>query len=147
MASTIWVAFSTSWPSIIMNYNAGLDRCHLPRSLIVALLDRENLYNYFINAPLTFPCSASGKPILRRKDSFTTTLSRPELLISTNITPLPHKESKLSPNYSLDPPMPSLRKLRTQFTGQNALVNIPNYSRSSYKQYQFQQAWPRFQLL
>ena len=39
------------------------------------------------------------------------------------------------------------KKLRTQVTGQNALVNIPNYSRISYKQSQFQQAWPRFQLL
>ena len=28
---------------------------------------------------------------------------------------------------------------------QNTLVNIPNYSRSSYKQSHFQQAWPRFQ--
>ena len=87
-----------------MNSNASFDRCHLPRSLIVALLDHENLY-YSINAPLTFPCSASGKPIPRRKNSFTTTLSWPELLISTNITH-PPKESKLSPNYSLDPPHP-----------------------------------------
>ena len=104
MASTIWLAVSTSWPSIIMNSNAGLDRCHLPRSLIVALLDHENLY-YSINAQLTFPCFASGKPIPRRKNGSTTTLSRPdnELLISTNITYLP-KDSKLSPNYSLDPP-------------------------------------------
>ena len=85
MASTISVAFSTLWPSISMNYNAGLDRCHLTRSLIFALLDHENLYYYSINTPLTFPCSASGKPILRSKNSFTTTLSRPELLISTNI--------------------------------------------------------------
>ena len=68
----------------IMTFNyAGLDRCHLPRSLIVALLDHEDLY-HSINAPLTFPCSASSKPIPRRKNSFTTTLSRPKLLISTN---------------------------------------------------------------
>ena len=51
--------------------------------------------------PLTFPYSASSKPIPRRKNSFTTTLSRPKLLISTNITH-PPKERKLSPNYSLD---------------------------------------------
>ena len=110
MASTIWLAVSTSWPSIIMNSNAGLDRCHLPRSLIIALLDHENLY-HSINAPLTFPCFASGKPIPRRKNSCTTTLSRPdiELLISTNITYLP-KDSKLSPNYSLDPPHPFVKK-------------------------------------
>ena len=111
MASTISVAFSTSWPSIIMNYNAGLDRCHLTRSLIFALLDHENLYYYSINAPLNFPCSASGKPIPRSKNSFTTTLSRPELLISTNIPPPPPtKESKRSPKYSLDPPHPFVKK-------------------------------------
>ena len=108
MASTIWLAFSTSWPSIIMNYNAGLDRCHLPRSLIVALLDHENLY-HSINAPLTFPCSASSKPIPRRKNSYTTTLSRSKLLISANITH-PPKERKLSPNYSLDLPHPFVKK-------------------------------------
>ena len=110
MASTIWHAVSASWPSIIINSNAGLDRCHLPRSLIVALLDHENVY-YSINVPLTFPCFASGKSIPRRKNSSTTTLSRPdiELLISTNITYLP-KDSKLSPNYSLDPPHPFVKK-------------------------------------
>ena len=92
---------------VTFNY-AGLDRCHLPRSLIVALLDHENLY-HSINAPLTFPCSASSKPIPRRKHSFTTTLSRPKLLISTNITH-PPKERKLYPNYSLDLPHPFVKK-------------------------------------
>ena len=53
-ASTISVAFFTSWPSIIMNYCVGLDRCHLTRSLIFALLDHENLYYYSINAPFDF---------------------------------------------------------------------------------------------
>ena len=110
MASTIWLAVSTSWPSIIMNSYTGLDRCHLPRSLIVALLDHKKLY-YSINAPLTFPCFASGKPIPRRKNSSTTTLSKPdiELLISTNITYLP-KDSNLSPNYSLDSPHPFVKR-------------------------------------
>ena len=94
-----------------MNYYVGLDRCHLTRSLIFALLDHENRYYYTVNAPLTFPCSASGKPILRSKNSFTTTLSRPELPISTNILPHSHsKESKRSPNYSLDPPHPFVKK-------------------------------------
>ena len=111
MASTISVAFSTSWPSIIMNYNAGLDRCHLTRSLIFALLDHENLYYYSINAPLTFPCWASGKPILRSKNSFTTTLSRPELLISTNIPPPPpQKRANVPRTTHLTHPIPSLRK-------------------------------------
>ena len=99
MASTTSVAFATSWPSIIMNYNAGLNRCHLTRSPIFALLDHENLYYYSINAPLTFPYSASCKPMLRSKNSFTTTLSRPD-----------PKESKRSPNYSLDPPHPFVKK-------------------------------------
>ena len=112
MASTISVAFSTLRPSIIMNYNAGLDRCHLTRSLIFALLDHENLYYYFINAPLTFSCSASGKPILRSKNSFTTTLSRPELLISTNIPspPPPLKRANVPRTTHLTHPIPSLRK-------------------------------------
>ena len=98
-----------------MNSNAGLDRCHLPRSLIVALLDHENLY-YSINAPLimmTFPCSASGKPIPQRKNSFTTTLSRPELLISTNIThppPFPQREKSFPRSIHSTHPIPSLRK-------------------------------------
>ena len=111
MASTLLVAFSTSWPSVIMNHNAGLDRCHLTRSLIFALLDHENLYYYSINAPLTFPCSASGKPILRSKNSFTTTLSRPELLISTNIPPPPPlKRANVPRTIHLTHPIPSLRK-------------------------------------
>ena len=59
--------------------------------------------------PLTFPYSASSRPIPRRKNSFTTTLSRPKLLISTNITH-PPKERKLSPNYSLDLPHPFVKK-------------------------------------
>ena len=129
-----------------MNSNASFDRCHFPRSLIVALLDHENLY-YSINAPLTFPCSASGKPIPRRKNSFTTTLSRPELLISTNITH-PPKESKLSPNYSLDPPHPFVENnYELSSLDKTPSWIYQSYSRSSYKQSQFQQAWPRFQLL
>ena len=91
-----------------MNSNASFDRCHLPRSLIVALLDHENLY-YSINAPLTFPCSASGKPIPRRKNSFTTTLSRPELLISTNIPPPPLKRANFPRTIHSTHPIPSLR--------------------------------------
>ena len=57
----------------------------------------------FINSPLTFPWSASSKPIPWRKNSSTTTLSRPdiELLISRTRH---NKGSKLFPNYSLDPP-------------------------------------------
>ena len=131
-----------------MNSNAGLDRCHLPRSLIVALLDHENLY-YSINAPLTFPCSASGKPIPQRKNSFTTTLSRPEPLISTNITHPPSpKERNVSPNYSLDPPHPFVKKTYELSSLDKTPLSIyQSYSRSSYKQSQFKQAWPRFQLL
>ena len=126
------------------NYE-GLDRCHIPRSLIVALLDHENLY-HSINAPLTFPCSASSKPIPRRKNSFTTTLSRPKLLISTNITH-PPKERKLSPNYSLDLPRPFVKK-NYQLS---SLDKTPSWIYHTiavpwfYKQSQFQQAWPRFQ--
>ena len=95
-----------------MNYNAGLDHCHLTRSLIFALLDHENLYYYSINAPLTFPCSASGKPILQSKNSFTTTLSRPELPISTNIPPPPPPlmRANVPRTIHLTHPIPSLRK-------------------------------------
>ena len=91
-----------------MNSNVGLDRCHLPISLIVALLDHKNLY-YSINAPLTFPSSTSGKPIPQRKNSFTPTLSRPELLISTNITRPPKRET-FPRTIHLTHPIPSLRK-------------------------------------
>ena len=113
MPSTIWLAVSTSWPSIIMNSNAGLDRCHPPRSLIVVLLDHENLY-YSINTSLTFPCFASGKTIPRRKNSSAATLSRPdiELLISTNITYLP-KTASFPRTIHLTHPIPSLRKTTT----------------------------------
>ena len=125
IASTIWVAFSTSWPSIIMNYNAGLDRCHLTRSLIFALLDHENLYYYSLNA------SASGKAILRSKNSFTTTLSTPELLISTNIPPPPLKRANVPRTIHLTHPIPSLRNTTHSV---HWTKRAREYSRSSYKQ-------------
>ena len=86
-----------------MNSNAGLDRCQTMR-----------VY-YSINAPLTFPSPASGKPIPQRKNSFTTTLSRPELLISTNIThphppPPPPKRENFPRTIHSTHPIPSLRK-------------------------------------
>ena len=104
----IWLHHLTRFFHIMTFNYTGLHRCHLPRSLIVAPSDHENLY-HSINAPLTFPCSASSKPIPRRKNSFTTTLSRPKLLISTNITH-PPKGRKLYPNYSFDLPHPFVKK-------------------------------------
>ena len=94
-----------------MNYNAGLDRCHLTRSLVFALLDHENLYYYSINAPLTFPCSLSGKPILRSKNSalYNDSIQARNPDINKYTPPSP-KESKRSQNYSLDPPHPFVKK-------------------------------------
>ena len=67
MASAIWLAVSASWPS---HYNSkmGLDRCHLPRNLIVALYcHHESLYHSILNVPLPFHCLAYSKAPKKKK--------------------------------------------------------------------------------
>ena len=105
MASAIWLAVSTSWPS---HYNSkmGLDRCHLSRNLIVALSPWESI-PFHSEFTIDFPLFSLQKTPKKKlyNDSIQADI---KLLIWTNITHT-HKKSKLSPNSSLDPPHPFVK--------------------------------------
>ena len=105
MVSVIWVTVSTSWLS---HYNStmGLDRCRLPRNLIVALSPWETV-PFHSECTIDFPLfSLQQNPEKKLyNDSIQADI---KLLIWTNITHT-HKKSKLSPNSSLDPPHPFVK--------------------------------------
>ena len=109
MASAIWLAVSTSWPS---HYNSkrDLDRCHLPRNLIVALSPWESI-PFHSECTIDFPLFSLQRNPEKKKLYNDSIQADIKLLIWTNITHT-HKKSKLSPNYSLDPPHPFVKNNR-----------------------------------